>query len=168
MSGADKMARQPNSRMCFVCGLENAIGLKVRFVDNGRDEVRAEFSVPDAYQGYPGIVHGGVLAAILDEVAGRVSMIHDHDHFMVTASMEVRYRKPVPTETPLTFTGRMVGQRGRRAEAHAEVRLPDGKLAADAKVLLTDLPKSLFEFDVSQREGLGWRVYPELLPDSSS
>jgi uncharacterized protein (TIGR00369 family) len=165
MPGAEEVARQPNSRMCFVCGLENAVGLRLRFVDNGRDEVRVECSLPDTYQGYPGVVHGGVLAAILDEVAGRTSMIGDHNHFMVTASMKVDYRKPVPTGTPLTFIGRMIGRQGRRAEAHSEVRLPDGTLAAEASVLLAELPKSLF--DVGQTERFGWRVYPDESSDPS-
>ena len=58
-------SRQPNSHHCFVCGLQNPFGLQLHFYDNGEDEVRCEYSIPDRYQGYPGIAHGGIVAAIL-------------------------------------------------------------------------------------------------------
>jgi len=69
------MKKQPNSEMCFVCGRKNPVGLYMRFHDNGETEVVSEFTVPEHYQGYPGIVHGGVVAAMLDEVVARVSMM---------------------------------------------------------------------------------------------
>ena len=78
------------------------------FYDNGQDEVYAEYVVSADYQGYPGIVHGGVQAAILDEIVGRVAMIEDHHHFMMSAKLEVKYRHPVPTETPLRVVARLV------------------------------------------------------------
>jgi hypothetical protein len=77
------MNLQPNSDYCFVCGRNNPKGLYMQFYDNGRDEVHAHYMIPDHYQGYPGVVHGGVIAAILDEVVFRVAMIEDHHHFMM-------------------------------------------------------------------------------------
>ena len=56
------------------------------FYDNGEDEVRAKQIIPAKYQGYPGIVHGGVQAAILDEIVGRVSLIEDFHRFMMSVS----------------------------------------------------------------------------------
>ena len=55
------------------------------FYDNGENEVVSEYEVADCYNSYPGIVHGGIVAAMLDEVVGRVAMIGDHHHFMMTA-----------------------------------------------------------------------------------
>ncbi len=52
--------KQPNSRHCFVCGLENEYGLGLRFYEVGPDEVTATVTIPDQYQGYPGVVHGGI------------------------------------------------------------------------------------------------------------
>jgi len=69
------MIKQPNSRMCFACGLENPAGLHLHFYDNGVDEVAAEFTIQPDHQGYPGVAHGGVVAAILDELGGRTVMI---------------------------------------------------------------------------------------------
>ena len=68
---------QPNSLKCFVCGLENPYGLHLRFFDSEPGEVIAEVTVPEQFQGYPGIVHGGIIAAMLDEAAGRSQMGND-------------------------------------------------------------------------------------------
>ena len=48
------------------------------------------------FQGYPGVVHGGIIASMMDEVMGRVFMGGAIDRFMVTAELKIRYRKPVP------------------------------------------------------------------------
>ena len=65
------MEKQPNSDMCFVCGRNNPAGLYMQFFDNGLDEVISNYTVPERYQSYPGIVHGGILASMLDEVVQR-------------------------------------------------------------------------------------------------
>jgi uncharacterized protein (TIGR00369 family) len=148
---------QPNSRHCFVCGLESQVGLKMRFTDDGTDEVRAVYTVDQKYQGYPGIVHGGVVAAMLDEAAGRVVLIDNPDRFFMTAKIEIRYRQPVPTETELLIVGRLVKDRRRMVEAHGEIRLPDGSVAAEATVMLVDIPPEYV--GDTDYEALGWKVY---------
>jgi uncharacterized protein (TIGR00369 family) len=154
----ETFTQQPNSKHCFVCGLESPVGLQMRFEDNGVDEVRAKYTVGDKYQGYPGVVHGGVVAAMLDEVAGRTVMITDPDRFMMTAKMEIRYRKPVPTETELTMVGHLIKDRGRLAQAHGEIQLPDGSVAAEAVLTLIAIPPEYVPD--ADLEALGWRVYP--------
>jgi uncharacterized protein (TIGR00369 family) len=145
--------------MCFACGLKNPVGLHMRFMDNGADELRAEYTVPERYQGYPGVVHGGIVTAMLDEVVGRMSMIADPDHFMMTVKIEVKFRQPVPVETPLAVTGRIVRRRGRLMTAHSELRLPDGALAAEAEAVLADIPQDMM--DGQEVELLDWRVWPQ-------
>lgn len=157
-------AAQPNSRLCFVCGMENPVGLKLRFWDNGADEVQARYTVCSDYQGFPGIVHGGVVAAMLDETAGRTVMIDDPNCFMMTVKMTIKYRKPVPTETPLLLLGRLLKRRGRLAIASSEIRLPDDSLAAEAEVTLAALPEEYLE-DMDVEEA-GWQVWPT--PDDDS
>jgi acyl-coenzyme A thioesterase PaaI-like protein len=159
MTRQDGFKRQPNSRHCFVCGLESPVGLKLRFSDNGIDEVRAVFTVNDVYQGYPGVVHGGVVAAMLDEAAGRTVMITDPNRFMMTAKIEIKYRQPVPTEQPLTLVGHLTKDRGRVAQAHGEVRLPDGSVAAEADLMLIEIPAKYVPG--ADWETLGWKVYPD-------
>ncbi len=150
---------QPNSDYCFICGRNNPHGLYVRFCDNGRNEVYANPIVPDAYQGYPGIVHGGIVAALLDEAVGRVALIEDHHHFMMSVKLEVKFRHPVPTETPLKIIGRIERMRGRLGKAVGLLQLPDGTLAAESAMTLADVPSELVEgIDL---DALGWYVDPE-------
>lgn len=126
------------------------------FYSTGDGEVVAEYTVPEDYNGYPGVVHGGITAAMLDETAGRTVMADGEERFFITLKLEIKYRRPVPTETPLRIVGRLVEMRGRRATAHGEVRLPDGTVAAEAQVLLAEMPASMLEgVDV---ETLGWQV----------
>lgn len=148
--------RQPNSDFCFVCGRKNPRGLYMTFYDNGLNEVYSEYVVPDFYQGYPGIVHGGVVAAMMDEVVARVSMINDHHHFMMSVRLDIKYRHPVPTETPLRIVGRIVRLRGRLGKAVGEIILPDGIVAAESAITLADFPR---EFMINaDLEAFGWRV----------
>jgi uncharacterized protein (TIGR00369 family) len=148
--------RQPNSDYCFVCGRKNPRGLYMTFYDDGQKEVYSEYAVPEMYQSYPGLVHGGVVAAMLDEVVARVAMIDDHHHFMMSVRLEVKYRHPVPTETPLRVVGRIVRLRGRLGKAVGEIWLPDGRLAAEAALTLADVPAEMVAG--ADLEALGWRV----------
>jgi len=121
-------------------------------------EARTEVTLPSHYEGYPGVVHGGIIAAILDECGGRAHM-EDPTRFMVTAQLNVRFRKPVPVETPLTVIGIAGKRRGRVAEAHSEIQNGDGDILAEAELVLVDIPESqLAELD---QDALGWRVYSE-------
>lgn len=129
---------QGTSRMCFVCGRENPAGLHLHFYEDPKAaQILAPLNVPDHYQGYPGIVHGGILAAILDETTGRaINIGQDEEVFWVTAKLELRYRKPTPTETPLTAVGWVVQRRRRAAEVAGEIRLGDGTVTAEAQALV--------------------------------
>jgi uncharacterized protein (TIGR00369 family) len=145
--------------MCFVCGLENPAGLRLAFYETGPTEVVTTYTPSAKFQGYPGVLHGGIVASLLDEAGGRVVMIGNHRHFMLTAKMEVKYRQPTPLGQALTVVGRLVKRRGRLALAHAELRLADGTVTAEADLTLADLPgEALPESDL---EALGWRVYDD-------
>lgn len=152
-------SRQPNSRHCFVCGVANPFGLHLHFENSGPGEVTAEYTVPENYQGYPGVVHGGVVAAMLDEMAGRAHMGGDPPRFMFTARLDIRYRKNVPVGQPLRLVGKALKSRGRTATSRASVYGPDGSLLAEADALLVDLPaETLGSADI---QALGWRVYSD-------
>lgn len=152
---------QPNSLHCFVCGLSNPFGLKLRFYWTAPGEVTAEYTVPVHYQGYPGVVHGGVVAAMLDEVAGRAFMGQiEAPRFMYTARLEVRYRKNVPVGQPLRLVGRAVRNHNRAATATGSIYDAEGNLLAESEALLVDVPEELI--DSTDLAALGWKVYPEL------
>ncbi len=128
----------------------------MQFYDDGELQVVSDYTVPAHYQGYPGIVHGGVVAAMLDEIVGRVSMIGDHHHFMMSVKLRVLYRHPVPIETPLRVVGRILRLRGRLGKAEGQITLPDGTVACEAQMSLADVPQDLL---ASTNPGLlNWKV----------
>ena len=154
------MHKQPNGNDCFICGRNNPHGLYMTFYDNGKNEVHSQYTVTSPYQSYPGVVHGGIVASMLDEVIGRVSMIADHHHFMMTVRLQVKYRHPVPTNTPLHIVGRIQRLRGRIGKAVGEIRAADDeKVLAEAEIILADLPDEML--DGADLESLGWRVDDE-------
>lgn len=119
------LGRQPNSHGCFICGLANPIGLKMVFHEDLQHmQVRARLIVPERYRSYPGVVHGGIVATVLDETSGRALIVHSRDinDFFVTTKMEVRYRRATPTDTPLLAVG-WVEHYGERARVRGELRL---------------------------------------------
>ena len=154
------MNKQPNSRMCFICGAKNIAGVHVRFYEPGDGTVQARFSGQEVHQGYPGRFHGGVLAGILDETLGRaIRLEHGDDVWGVTAELTIRYRQPVPLETELEAVGRITAERSRLFEASGEVLLPDGTVAVEASGKFVKLlPEVLAEFDPAAEE---WQVIPD-------
>lgn len=157
------MNQQPVSHDCFVCGVDNPAGLHMRFYESESDpvQVTAEYTVPAHYQGYPGVVHGGIIAAMLDEVTSRTIFRGDPPRFVVTARLSIRYRKPVPVETPLHLTGRVVEDKGKVITVAGEIFGPEGILLAEAEAVIVEVEPSFFG-DVSLA-GQSWQVYPEQL-----
>jgi len=152
------MNQQYNSASCFACGLENPAGLRLRFFDNGKDQVFAHLTLKPEHAGYPGMAHGGIVAAILDELGGRTVMINNPNCFFATAHMDVRYRLPVPVGVPLEAAGWMLKRRASRTRAHAEI-LGDGNcFLAEADILYTDLPPHLLD-PAEAGQKFGWRLY---------
>lgn len=163
MTGAvlkrDSMRKQPSSRMCFLCGRQNPVGLKLDFYEDPEaGQVRIEFTISNEYQGYPGVVHGGIVAAILDEVAGRAVMIEGSDEdLMATLRLTVRYRHPTPTEAPLTALGWVEQAGGTGVRVAGEIRLDDGTVTAECEALLANVPE---EFRARwEPEKVYWKVY---------
>jgi acyl-coenzyme A thioesterase PaaI-like protein len=151
--------RQPNSRMCFVCGMENPIGLKIIFETDGQ-RVWAWFTPRDEHQGYPGILHGGITFALLDEVVGRVALGTYNPQWMMTAKAEMRYRKPVPIGEELTLMGELTRIRSRTVEGRGELRLSDGTVAVEMTAIYMKVPESVAERmrDQMEEEMKYWRV----------
>ena len=157
------MKKQPSSRMCFVCGRQNPVGLKLNFYeDHSTGQVQAEFTVPDVYQGYPGVVHGGIVATVLDEISGRAVMLNassEDEEFMATLELRIRYRRPTPTETPLTAVGWVVRRSGVGARVAGEIRLPDGTVTAECEAKLAHVPEKFHTDWESEKQY--WKVYDD-------
>ena len=151
---------QPNSRQCFICGLENPVGLQLRIYQTGPGEIETTYTAPEHFQGYPGILHGGIIAAILDEISGRAHMGDPSaPRFMFTGKLEVKYRKNTPTGKPLRIVGKAIESKGRVAKGWAGIYDQDGVLLAEADSVLFDVPPEML--GGNDLEELGWKVYPE-------
>jgi acyl-coenzyme A thioesterase PaaI-like protein len=152
--------RQPNSQYCFICGMENPVGLHLHIYETAPGEVESTYIAPDHFQGYPGVLHGGIVAALIDEISGRAQMGSDpmDPRFMFTAKLEVKYRRNVPIGKPLKITSKAGKSKARSAEAWAGIydAEPD-ELLAEGTTLLMDLPAD--QFDKSRLAELGWKVY---------
>jgi acyl-coenzyme A thioesterase PaaI-like protein len=141
-----------------VCGVANPGGLHLTFTSPHPGEVRAEVTIAAEFQGYPGIVHGGIIAALLDEAAGRAFMTPDLAEFFYTARLEVRYRRKTPVGQPLRLEGRAGTRSGRTAHATSALFAPDGELLAEADAVLVAAPPL---GDPAELAEAGWRVYAD-------
>ena len=151
---------QPNSRHCFICGLENPVGLRLRIYQTEPGVIETTYTAPEHFQGYPGVLHGGIVASILDEISGRAHMGDPSEpRFMFTGKLEVKYRKNVPVGQLLRIIGRAGKSKGKMAEGWAGIYNEAGELLAEAKTLLIDVPEDML--DSANLEELGWKVYPD-------
>jgi acyl-coenzyme A thioesterase PaaI-like protein len=154
------MKKQPNSLNCFICGLENPIGLKLKIYELEDGLIETTYIAPEHFQGYPGVLHGGIVASILDEISGRALMGDPSEpRFMFTGKLEVKYRKNVPIGKPLRIVGKAGKSKGKMAEGWAGIFDENNELLAEANTLLIDVPQDLLKkTDVNN---LGWKIYPD-------
>ncbi|MGI6091853.1 MAG: PaaI family thioesterase [Veillonellaceae bacterium] len=118
------------NQWCFACGRLNPIGLKLQFAEEN-DTYITRFTAGPEHQSYDGIVHGGIISTLLDEITTRYVYIKGVT--AVTARLEVRYRQPTPIGVELKVTGKITGQRGKMYELTGTIELPDGTVTAQAK-----------------------------------
>ncbi|HEX9076088.1 MAG TPA: PaaI family thioesterase [Anaerolineae bacterium] len=148
------MQKQPSSKLCFVCGRDNPIGFHLIFFVDEHGCVHADYTPREEHQGYPGVMHGGLVTALLDELIGRTAIASDL--WCMTAKLQVRFRKPVPIGEPLRLKGEITRKNGRLLEGRGEMRLQDGTLVAEAQGVYLRIPDSqLQEFKSALGE---WRV----------
>lgn len=154
------MKKQPNSLHCFICGIENPIGLNLKIYETEEGTIETTYTAPEHFQGYPGILHGGIVAAILDEISGRAMMGDPSSpRFMFTGKLEVKYRMNVPTGEPLHIVGKAGKSRGKMAEGWAGIFNNNNDLLAEATTLLIDVPRDLLS--QTDENILGWKIYPD-------
>jgi acyl-coenzyme A thioesterase PaaI-like protein len=133
--------RPHHDPQCWGCG-DNPTGLRLPVpAEEGLTEYEAYFSFDERHQGGPGIVHGGLVAAALDEAVGLLATWYAFP--TVTARIFVRYRRPVAINTELLLTARIVETNGRRV--HADGAITDGdESLAECKAALLQVPLEHF------------------------
>lgn len=116
---------------CFACGPENAIGLRLHFERNDGDGVIARTELRPEFQGWQGIAHGGIALSLLDEAMAHAAGAAGHRG--VTASMNARFRKPVPLGVPLRVEGRVKWTRRNVLELQASVTDETGAVLVEGE-----------------------------------
>jgi len=120
-------------RYCFVCGPENPEGLHVSS-EYGDGKAVLRYNPRAEHQGYTGVAHGGIIAALLDEAM--VYAACTLGHWVTTAEMTVRYQKPSPTDRVLEAHAEVVRRQRRLVECRAEMRTAEGTVLAVATAKL--------------------------------
>jgi uncharacterized protein (TIGR00369 family) len=151
--------KQQNSRMCFVCGLKNPAGLHAAFYELEGGELLAVFTARDEHQSYPGRLHGGISATILDETICRAIMSRSQGEIWgVTVEFTMRFKKPVPTDRPIRVIARIARDGSRFFEGTGEILLDDGTVAVEGQGRYIKMPmEKIADFD---RDAQEWRVVP--------
>lgn len=150
--------RQPSSALCFVCGMENPHGLRVEFFEDGRT-VWTELTPSDHHQSFPGVLHGGIVSAVLDETIGRVALLHDR--WVQTARLQLRFVKPAPIGRRLRSTGELIRDRRLLMEMRGQlVTVDSGELVAEASGTFVRLPDAVRD-DMIRRLGGDFTAWEE-------
>ena len=155
--------KQPVSKNCFICGRENPMALGLNFYDNEPGTVEAIWVPSPTYQGFPGLAHGGVTAAVLDETAGRtITGSKDFpNRMLVTVKLELRYRKPVFIGKTYKAVGKLIKDQNRVVTSESYLIDENGEVAVSAYAVMAEPPKDVLdqldwdpnEWDVESTEG---------------
>jgi uncharacterized protein (TIGR00369 family) len=129
----------PVAHHCFGCGTLNPIGLRLAVYGEG-DEVWADFVADRRHEGYRGLVHGGILAALLDEVLGW-AFFH-RGIWAVTTRLDLTYRAPVPVGARIRVTGRVVRDRGRMLDTVGQIADEGGRTLVEATGRYARIPEA--------------------------
>jgi uncharacterized protein (TIGR00369 family) len=129
-SPALKLNRE--TRNCYICGPNNPAGLHLEYFPDGPHGTRAEYVAREEHCGWPGVLHGGVTFALMDEAFAYA--LYMQGLYGVTAKVETRFRQPVRVGEKLLIRAWTTEQRRRLVDARAEVHLgnADGPLVAEA------------------------------------
>jgi len=128
-----------DNQKCFVCGRENPFGLKLSFSPGpGPDQVETQVVFPEHMQGWPGIVHGGLVSTLLDEIM--VKAAEAKSIKCVTGEIQVRFKKPTLTQEAYKAVGKILTIRQRIIYTEATLANSGGELVAvaNAKLYIVD------------------------------
>ncbi|HHY32944.1 MAG TPA: PaaI family thioesterase [Firmicutes bacterium] len=116
---------------CFACGPRNPIGLKLKFRMDDKGRAVAVFEPGEEFQGFAGVVHGGIVCALLDEAMAWALILRGK--LAVTVTLSARFRRPVRVGSKVTVSGELVKSGSARHVLRSEIRDASGELAAEAE-----------------------------------
>jgi len=126
---------------CFACGKSNPIGLKLDFETDGEQTV-SHLNFDENFAGWEGIVHGGILSTVLDEIM--VKSANNRGLTCVTAELNIRYKKPCHTGKEYKLKGKVVDIRKNIVITEGKILNMDGKIIASGsgKLFIIDPNKN--------------------------
>ena len=131
-------------RNCFVCGPDNPIGLHLQFYRLDDDAVTTEYEPPAEWCGWDGLMHGGLQCVLLDEItAWAVSGLHQSP-YLLTLSLEVKYRQPVRLGQRLVLVGRIKHETARGSTVLGQILNQDGLVLSEAIAKILHLDEKRF------------------------
>lgn len=153
-------AKQRNSKMCAICGLDNSYGVRAPFYSMEDGSVATLFSYREEHQSYPGRVHGGMITAMLDEMGLRALWAKEGGEFTygVTLSLETKYRKPVPYGVPLVGRGKIVRETGNFLTAECCIMDESRAVLANATIKYIKLTPQQIREGVDEHEEMCYLV----------
>jgi acyl-coenzyme A thioesterase PaaI-like protein len=136
---------------CYVCGPDNKLGLRVPFEQESAEGSCGRYVARPEHGGWNGVLHGGVTFSLMDEALGWALFFQERPS--VTARIQTRFAKPIPIGAALIIRAWIVRDRGRIAEAKAEVRSECGE------ILFAEAEATMFRIaTVPARQELGEEV----------
>jgi acyl-coenzyme A thioesterase PaaI-like protein len=124
---------------CFVCGQDNPHGLRIPYERQDSGEMTAAWTPDPAWEGFRGIVHGGVVSTVLDEAMSKAVAATGSE--ALTAELRVRFRRAVPSGATFLIRGWIVKRNKRLIETEAMLTASDGTEHAHAWATFLALPK---------------------------
>lgn len=115
--------------LCIVCGQADECGLGLRFALRDDGGVEARFECKARFQGYEGLLHGGVTSSVLD--GAMTNCLFAHGIVAVTAEIKVRFRHPVELNAPLVVRAHITRSQAPLHVVEAEI-VQDGQIKAKA------------------------------------
>jgi len=124
---------------CFACGSKNKKGLKLKFYQENSNAV-ADFNSPRDYEGYNGLIHGGIIAMLMDEAMAQA--IINHGLIAVTAQMHTHYRNPMKTGLKVKVSGWIKVAKSRTVQTAAQIEDAEGTIIASAEAIYIVVDKT--------------------------
>ncbi len=120
---------------CFVCGEKNPGGLHLSFeIDRVKQTLKTTFKASPIFQGWDGLIHGGIISTLLDEAMAK--LVYELGYHAVTASLEIKFKRPAPILEPLSVYGEITEVTKRLIRARSWITREDGTLLAEGKSIL--------------------------------
>ena len=127
---------------CFGCAPHNSNGLQMKFMEEG-EYILSEWVPKNYFQGYYQVLHGGIQATLMDEIASWLVQVKLKTAG-VTSTMTVRYKKTVPIDKGnIRLRAKLKGVRHNLADIHVELFTPDGELGAEADFVYFTFPEKV-------------------------